>query len=85
MCGLSAGCGCIESCRHILRGAVYEPVCVCHGHREVRKAVAYHKRILGMDPNNARAEEALARIAKSVMNAVDKMKTERDKDDKDLK
>ncbi len=37
-----------------------------------------------MDPKKARAKEALARIVKSVMNAVDKMKKERDKDDKDL-
>ena len=53
--------------------------------RDVRKAVAYYKRVLGMDPNNAHAKKALARIAKSVMKAVDKMKKERDKDDKDLK
>ena len=52
---------------------------------DVRTAVGYYKRVLGMDPDNSVAKAALERIARTMQKATEKDRKKRDKkkDDKD--
>ncbi len=52
---------------------------------DLRKAIAYYKRVLSMDPNNPRAKAALERIASTVKRAADQQRKERDKKKDDKK
>jgi len=52
---------------------------------DVRTAVGYYKRVLGMDPDNSVAKAALEKIARTMQKATEKERKQRDKkkDDKD--
>jgi len=50
---------------------------------DLRTAVAYYKRVLGMDPDNEQAKAALERIAAKLKKAAEKTTKDRKKDDKD--
>lgn len=56
-----------------------------HEQGDLRKAIAYYKRVLGMDPDNPRAKAALERIASTVKRAADQQRKERDKKKDDKK